>query len=432
MSTVDDIMKRQQLATQVNDDDDKKGGATAQTSQQTSQQTQQPVVGQTQQQAQQPVTTQTQQQGVQLSQQQGTRQPQQQSAVTPEATQNAVPIDQASARVNYSTRELVPVQNIAPQGKSQAEARVNYTTPVWESGNSDEDNGSTYSTATLVAPTSRKANNNDTSYNSSIQKANANRQSQMARLVDYLNKQYPEEHETEEEKKKRIKRERAAAIMAAIGDGITAISNIALAKRGAQSTFKAENGMLPRWEKAYEERVAKQKADAKERMEALAKMYSLSKDDLDAEMKIDSNEKDEARKDAEQERKNRLAVAQSMRWAAAAETDKAKKDYYVTQADLMERGYTQKEAESVARVKLLEAKTEKEKAEAGRANRQGTGSWVSPGKGKSGGGKSSTGYTQTTTKEYTDSLGQPHRTTTTTVRTPQGKNKYSNTKKLGL
>lgn len=408
MSTVDDIMRQNRLATQTQPDDkDKNNGAAGQNSQQT-QQTQQPVAGQTRQQS-------------------ATQQTQQQTAVVSGATQNAASTDQASARVNYSTRELVSEQNVAPQGKSQEEARVNYTTPVSESGNSDEDNGSTYSTATLVAPTSRKANNNDTSYNSSIQKANANRQSQMARLVDYLNKQYPEEHETEEEKKKRIKRERAAAIMAAIGDGISAISNIAFAKRGAQSTFKAENGMLPKWQKAYDERVAKRNADAKERMEALAKMYTLSKDDLDAEIKIDSNEKDEARKDAELKRKIRATEAQSLRWKAAAEKDEAMKKFYNLKADYIEKGYESDQAESLARIEVLKSQTNKNNAQAEKARSGGS---RSGGGSKSGGGNSSTGYTQTTTKEYTDTYGNPRTSTTTVVRTPNGngagKGRFSN------
>ena len=410
MSTVDDIMRQNRLATQTQPDDkDKNNGAAGQNSQQT-QQTQQPVAGQTRQQS-------------------ATQQTQQQTAVVSGATQNAASTDQASARVNYSTRELVPVQNVAPQGKSQEEARVNYATPVAYQNNSEEDSETTPTTSSewdtpgygmvrLLTPDSQSGNNNS-SDNLAIQQANAERKNQMARLVDYLNKQYPEEHETEEEKKKRIKRERAAAIMAAIGDGISAISNIAFAKRGAQSTFKAENGMLPKWQKAYDERVAKRNADAKERMEALAKMYTLSKDDLDAEIKIDSNEKDEARKDAELKRKIRATEAQSLRWKAAAEKDEAMKKFYNLKADYIEKGYESDQAERLARIEVLKSQTNKNNAQAEKARSGGS---RSGGGSKSGGGKSSTGYTQTTTREYTDSYGQPHKTTTTTVRTPAGNN----------
>ena len=92
--TVDDILERQRMATQVSNDDEKKtpvqtgnGGAAT-------------------------------------------------SGVTPAATpanETQKGISQADARVNYSTRELVPAQqNIVPQGTSQESARVNYTTPVWE------------------------------------------------------------------------------------------------------------------------------------------------------------------------------------------------------------------------------------------------------------------------------------------------------------
>lgn len=411
MSTVDDIMRQNRLATQP-DDDEKKNGAAAQTQQQSARQTQQ----QTQQAAaQQPVS----------------QQPQQGTAVSPGATTGGVmtggvagaTIGKSNPSANTATTQDTEgytftdeqLEKMFPQEDEKTSGELNVNRP--------EDN--TYYTDQYGFLHQRQDPTNLSASPGSIAKANEKRKNMMSQLVEYLNKQYPGDNETEEEKKKRIKRERAAAIMAAIGDGISAISNIAFAKRGAQSTFKAENGMLPKWQKAYEERVAKRNADAKERMEALAKMYTLSKDDLDAEMKIDSNEKDEARKDAEQARKNRLALAQTMRWNAAAETDKAKKEYYTTQADLLERGYTFKEAESAAKVKVLETQAEKNKAESNKANRQGTSAWVSPTKGKggsrSGGGKSSTGYTQTTTKKYTDSYGNPRTSTTTVVRTPNGK-----------
>lgn len=343
--TVDDILERQRMATQVSNDDEKKtpvqtgnGGAAT-------------------------------------------------SGVTPAATpanETQKGISQADARVNYSTRELVPAQkNIVPQGTSQESARVNYTTPVWARDDSNDNSSPPYNVVKTVAPTSKTDNDGD-SYSSSIRRAEANRQSQMSRLVDYLNNQYPEDNETPEERKKRIRRERVAAVMSALGDGISAISNIYFTTRGANSTFNAKDGLVPKWQELYDKRVKERNDKAKDRMEALMQMYNLSKDDLDAVLKLDNNEKENARKDAEQNRKNLLATAQSLRWKAATETDEARKEYYNTQADLLERGYTLKEAESAAKVKVLNSQAEKNKAAADKDRRQGTRAWVSPSKSRGG------------------------------------------------
>lgn len=381
--TVDDILERQRMATQVSNEDEKKT----------------------------PVQTGN---GGSAT-----------SGVTPAATpanETQKGISQADARVNYSTRELVPAQqNIVPQGTSQESARVNYTTPVWERDDSN-DSSSTYNVAKAVAPTSKTDNDGD-SYSSSIRRAEANRQSQMARLVDYLNKQYPEDNETPEERKKRIRRERVAAVMSALGDGISAISNIYFTTRGANSTFNAKEGLVPKWQELYDKRVKERNDKAKERMEALMQMYNLSKDDLDAVLKLDNNEKENARKDAELNRKILLATAQSLRWKAATETDEARKEYYNTQADLLERGYTLKESESAAKVKVLNSQTERNKAAADKDRRQGTSAWVSPSKSRGGssGGKNSEGYTEIVTTDYRDKYDRPRQRKVTKQRIPNKK-----------
>lgn len=375
--TVDDILERQRMATQVSNDDEKKtpvqtgnGGAAT-------------------------------------------------SGVTPAATpanETQKGISQADARVNYSTRELVPAQkNIVPQGTSQESARVNYTTPVWARDDSNDNSSPPYNVV--------KTDNDGDSYSSSIRRAEANRQSQMSRLVDYLNNQYPEDNETPEERKKRIRRERVAAVMSALGDGISAISNIYFTTRGANSTFNAKDGLVPKWQELYDKRVKERNDKAKDRMEALMQMYNLSKDDLDAVLKLDNNEKENARKDAEQNRKNLLATAQSLRWKAATETDEARKEYYNTLADLLERGYSLKEAESAAKVKVLNSQAEKNKAAADKDRRQGTSAWVSPSKsrGGSGGGKNSEGYTEVVTTDYRDKYDRPRQKKVTKQRYPNKK-----------
>lgn len=381
--TVDDILERQRMATQVSNDDEKKtpvqtgnGGAAT-------------------------------------------------SGVTPAATpanETQKGISQADARVNYSTRELVPAQqNIVPQGTSQESARVNYTTPVWERDDSN-DSSSTYNVAKAVAPTSKTDNDGD-SYSSSIRRAEANRQSQMARLVDYLNKQYPEDNETPEERKKRIRRERVAAVMSALGDGISAISNIYFTTRGANSTFNAKEGLVPKWQELYDKRVKERNDKAKERMEALMQMYNLSKDDLNSSIAIDNNETNKIIKREDQDRKNRLAQIQALRAEAASTKDEATAFLATTRANLMLEGFSNEQALKIAKKELADAQTEAAKAKADKDRRQGTSAWVSPSKSRGGssGGKNSEGYTEIVTTDYRDKYDRPRQRKVTKQRIPNKK-----------
>lgn len=381
--TVDDILERQRMATQVSNDDEKKtpvqtgnGGAAT-------------------------------------------------SGVTPAATpanETQKGISQADARVNYSTRELVPAQqNIVPQGTSQESARVNYTTPVWERDDSN-DSSSTYNVAKAVAPTSKTDNDGD-SYSSSIRRAEANRQSQMARLVDYLNKQYPEDNETPEERKKRIRRERVAAVMSALGDGISAISNIYFTTRGANSTFNAKDGLVPKWQELYDKRVKERNDKAKERMEALMQMYNLSKDDLNSSIAIDNNETNKIIKREDQDRKNRLAQIQALRAEAASTKDKSAAFLATTRANLMLEGFSNEQALKIAKKKLIDEQTKETAARAEKERRQGTSAWVSPSKGRGGssGGKNSEGYTEIVTTDYRDKYDRPRQRKVTKQRIPNKK-----------
>lgn len=382
--TVDDILERQRMATQVSNDDEKK------------------------------TPVQTGNGGAETS------------GVTPAATpanETQKGISQADARVNYSTRELVPAQqNIVPQGKSQEYARVNYTTPVWERDDSNDNSSPTYNVAKAVAPSSKTDNDGD-SYSSSIRRAEANRQSQMARLVDYLNNQYPEDNETPEERKKRIRRERVAAVMSALGDGISAISNIYFTTRGANSTFNAKDGLVPKWQELYDKRVKERNDKAKERMEALMQMYNLSKDDLNSLIAIDNNETNKIIKREDQDRKNRLAQIQELRAEAASTKDEATAFLATTRANLMEAGFPSEQALLIAKRKLIDKQTEEVEARADKERRQGTSAWGSPSKSRGGssGGKNSEGYTEVITTDYKDKYDRPRQKKVTKQRIPNKK-----------
>lgn len=214
--------------------------------------------------------------------------------------------------------------------------------------------------------------------------------------------------ETEDERKKRVKRERANAIIAALGDGISAISNMVTSSKGAPSMYEAQNGMLPKWRERYDKAQAARKEREDNYLNYTAKMQELANQNSEWKRKIAIDEANQDRLDAELARKQALAAAQAGRIAAQNAKDEVMTAYYKTKEEYISLGYELDKAESAARVA-------KDKAIAEKAKKSGNGT-----SGKKGGGsKSSAGkdYTETTTRDYTDTYGNPRHTTTTKTRT---------------
>lgn len=214
--------------------------------------------------------------------------------------------------------------------------------------------------------------------------------------------------ETEDERKKRVKRERANAIIAALGDGISAISNMVTSSKGAPSMYETQNGMLPKWRERYDKAKAARKEREDNYLNYTAKMQELANQNSEWKRKIAIDEANQDRLDAELARKQALAAAQAGRIAAQNAKDEVMTAYYKTKEEYISLGYELDKAESAARVA-------KDKAIAEKANRSGNGT-----SGKKGGGSKKSGgqdYTETTTKDYVDQYGVKRRSTTTKVRT---------------
>ena len=214
--------------------------------------------------------------------------------------------------------------------------------------------------------------------------------------------------ETEDERKKRVKRERANAIIAALGDGISAISNMVTSSKGAPSMYEAQNGMLPKWRERYDKAQAARKEREDNYLNYTAKMQELANQNSEWKRKIAIDEANQDRLDAELARKQALAAAQAGRIAAQNAKDEVMTAYYKTKEEYISLGYELDKAESAARVA-------KNKALAEKAKKSGNGT-----SGKKGGGSKKSGgqdYTETTTKDYVDQDGVKRRSTTTKVRT---------------
>lgn len=290
---------------------------------------------------------------------------------------------------------------------------------------------------------------------------------QIAALQEAANKTKPE---TEEERKKRERREKSKKIIAAVGDGLMALSNLYFTTRGAPNMYdhKTMSQQTP-----LQAQLDKLKAER----EANADKY------LQYSLKIGDLQNDRAKTlremEAEQERR-KLAREKAQReqeahgWLAALQPDKQREQAGKAAKAGQEAVTAKAEADNApayyqGKVKEVESRTDKN-------NRQGTSAWVGGNRGgsKSGGRGSakwavygpdgkvvkyvqtrdeaisettrvggkypSTVSTSDSTNEYgekthtrTERTPTANRPTSKPTAKPQQKNtSYSNTKALGL
>lgn len=210
-------------------------------------------------------------------------------------------------------------------------------------------------------------------------------------MYEYLN---PNPQPSEEDLEKERKKEKRQKLFSAIGDGISALSNLYFTTQYAPSTYSPDTNMTKqaedRWDKIKKERDEKLKSYMDGLMKAQA--YDDKADALQQEAARKA-EKDKA----EKERKEAIIEAQRGKYEAAARKDVGMAAYYDAKAKALNAGMPKEAA-------LLDAKIAKTQAEADRAKRQGTSSWVS---GKSGGGKSSSGSSGGQYRAY-DRNGKEH------------------------
>lgn len=93
----------------------------------------------------------------------------------------------------------------------------------------------------------------------------------------------PNKPETDEERAKREKQEKREAIFSALGDGISALSNLFFTSRGAPNAYDPSKGMSAkareRWDKLRQEREANRKAYQEGYMRAAAMDDANARDD---------------------------------------------------------------------------------------------------------------------------------------------------------
>ena len=186
---------------------------------------------------------------------------------------------------------------------------------------------------------------------------------------------------TDEELAKEKKKQKRDQIFAAIGDGISALSNLFFTTQYAPNMYTGKNTMSERTRVRYDRLMKEREGKEKEYYAGLMKAKIADEEKADRDRKWqrlvhldDINEKKAA---AEQERKDALAGAQRGKYEAAARKDDAMTAYYQAKEDAINQGLP-------LDIAIKKAKEAKERALANKANRQGTASWVSGSGGTSG------------------------------------------------
>lgn len=105
-------------------------------------------------------------------------------------------------------------------------------------------------------------------------------QQRWAGYDDVLKKLYLE---TDEDKKKREKRERLSRIFSAIGDGISALSNLYFTTKGAPNAYTGDNTLSERWRARKEELRKEREANKRSYLSAYLDMLKQQARDRSAE-----------------------------------------------------------------------------------------------------------------------------------------------------
>lgn len=207
-------------------------------------------------------------------------------------------------------------------------------------------------------------------------------QQELKRQEEIMKRNRPE---TDAEREQRERREKRNKMFAALGDGISALSNLYFTTKGAPNMYNPSTSLSEAAQRRIEmARQAREKELAAYNAAATARYGTLTDADSRA-YKWDTMARQKQQDADNKARKDALAEAQAGKYKAAQDKDEAMTAYYEAQERAILEGLPLKKA-------VLVADAAKKRAEARRADRQGTSSWVGGSKGGSGGGSGSSKY----------------------------------------
>lgn len=172
-----------------------------------------------------------------------------------------------------------------------------------------------------------------------------------------------------EEIEKQRKRQRANAIISALGDGISAFANLYYTTKGAPNQKQSTPNLSDRVAARAEQIKAEQKEARNNYLNLLLKQYGIMKEGDEYKLKIEREERTREKEAADKERKDKIAEAQRGRYEALSRKDEAQAAFWEAKEDSLRAG-------DPYDIALKKAKIGKENALADKAKRQGTSSWV--------------------------------------------------------
>lgn len=243
--------------------------------------------------------------------------------------------------------------------------------------------------------------------------------------------------ETDAERQKRIKRERSRAIISAVGDGLSAITSMVAAGRGATPTFDADNSLSARWKTEYDKRLAERKEREQQYLNYTSQMANLANNQAEWRRRLDADKAAAAKQADKDARENFIAAARAKLYEAQAEGNIARAEKLRGEIDnaiymrpynkdvLVAKAEKLKTSSALDRSKQTTEATKQTKniAQANKANKDGSS------------GKDYVTETITETPIVDPISGKPtgetKKTKSTTVK-KKSDNKYKHTKALGL
>lgn len=213
----------------------------------------------------------------------------------------------------------------------------------------------------------------------------------------------PYKEPTKEELEKERKKEKRERLFAAIGDGISALSNLFFTTQYAPNMYDPNKETNSEKVENYWTNLRKEREENRRRY-VDGYLKAKQADDLHAIQQQNADVAAEYKK-AETERKNAIAKAQGEVLAARAAKDQSAADLAAKKLEYLIAGWPEEQAKKQAEIDLLKAKEKQavaqannEDAAADEHRRRGTASWVSS-SGKSGSGRKKSG-SKTSTGEF--------------------------------
>lgn len=280
-----------------------------------------------------------------------------------EQSQAATPVDPPRGSADWAAQnsgdnapELTPTPNPAPGTLEAYEAQQTVTPPT----------GGASTTPTPPPPADSPAASTDTEHQTPAVSpeqqqrvdATAGTDRQIKTIQDWMDAE-GNRPETEEERKKRERREKSKRIIAAVSDGISALSNLYFTSQYAPDMYNHEKGSMTN---AVDARLERLKAEREKNADKYLQ-FSLKLGDLENERAKTLRELEAQQERQKLAREKAQREAEAHGWAAVLQPDKQREQ--AGKANRAEQEAITAKAEAEAAPELQRAKIATEKARKG-------------------------------------------------------------------